>query len=41
MTHWHVGKDGLHVYQAGKLVAVIPPDQFLNLLEAIARALRA
>ncbi len=41
MTHWHTRPDGLRIYAGGKLVAVIPPEQFSQLLVDLARALQA
>ena len=40
MTTWHVYEDGVHVWADGKLVAVIPANQFAALILACARELQ-
>ena len=39
-TTWHVYPDGLHVYDGGKLVAVIPARSFGNLIYELAKVMR-
>jgi hypothetical protein len=41
MTTWHAGEDGMNVYRDGKLVAVIPTAEYVALIYALARELRA
>lgn len=40
-TTWHCYPDGVHIWTDGKLVAVIPANQFAALILACARELQA
>lgn len=40
MTTWHTYPNGVHIWTDGKLVGVIPADQFAALILACARELQ-
>ena len=40
LIHYHVSQDGIAIYDAGKLVALIHPDKFPDLICQMARILR-
>ena len=39
MIHWHVGSDRLDIYKNGELVAQIPAEYYIVLLQALASEL--